>query len=104
MSTKKILERIKVLEEEKAKLMPLRKEEIFHVLNNSGGITLDNKLLAGLAIFASNPANKNSNFLRELAELGKTKIPSKSSRAIDKKANSKASIQQDANKKVQAHG
>ena len=75
--TNRILEKIKILEAEKARLLPLRKEEIFSVLEVSGGLTLDNRLLAGLAMYASNPANSNSSLLRELSELGKKAIPSK---------------------------
>jgi hypothetical protein len=39
-TTNRVLEKIKALEIEKAKLLPLRKEEIFNVLQNSGGLTL----------------------------------------------------------------
>lgn len=79
-STKKILEKIQALEKERAKLLPLRKEEIWSVLEASGGLTLDNRLLAGLAIYASNPANKDSTLLKELKELGTKKIPSNRNR------------------------
>jgi len=94
--TNKILEKIKALEIERAKLLPLRKEEIFNVLEHCNGLTLDNKLLAGLAIYAANPANSDSNLLRELAELGKTKIPSRRNRASVKKANKAIDIQSNA--------
>ena len=57
-----ILKKIKELEAEKARLLPLRKEEIFNVLHAAGGLVLDNKLLAGLAIYTSNPENTESEF------------------------------------------
>ena len=102
--TNRILEKIKALEVEKAKLLPLRKEEIFAVLENSGGLTLDNKLLAGLAIYAANPKNSESNLLRELAELGKTKIPSNRSGASATKANKANTVQPNTNSKSASHG
>jgi hypothetical protein len=74
--TSRILEKIKALEEEKARLLPLRIEEIVNVLQSNGGLTLDNRLLAGLAIYANNPANAASGLLIELMQLGQTKIPS----------------------------
>lgn len=49
-NTKKILEKIKALEIERSKLLTLRKDEIWNVLEASGGLTLDNKLLAGLSL------------------------------------------------------
>ena len=74
--TSKILEKIRALEEEKAKLLPYRIEEIVNVLQLNGGLTLDNRLLAGLAIYANNPVNASSGLLKELMQLGQTKIPS----------------------------
>jgi hypothetical protein len=101
--TNRILEKIKALEIEKAKLLPLRKDEIFQVLENSG-LTLDNKLLAGLAIYAANPKNSESNLLRELLELGRSKIPSNRSGSGATKANKGAAVQQDTNSKSASHG
>ena len=74
--TSRILEKIKALEEEKARLLPLRIEEIVNVLQSNGGLTLDNRLLAGLAIYANNPVNAAPSLLKELIQLGQTKIPS----------------------------
>lgn len=102
--TNRILEKIKLLEEEKARLLPLRKEEIFYVLQSNGGLTLDNKLLAGLAIHAANPTNATSNILRELAELGAGKIPSRSIKGAVKKQDTKLALQPNTDKKEKAHG
>ena len=102
--TRRILERIRALEIEKAKLLPLRKEEIFNVLEKCNGLTIDNKLLAGLAIYANNPANADSSFLRELAELGKSKIPSNRNRSVTSKANKRVAVQQDTNTQKKAYG
>ena len=104
--TNRILEKIRALELEKAKLLPLRKEEIFDVLQNNGGLTLDNKLLAGLAIYAANPKNSDSNLLRELAELGRTKIPSRGSRnqVNIKKENKGSAVQSNTSSQGASHG
>jgi len=110
----KILERIKALEEEKKELLPLRKEEIFDVLQASGGLTLDNHLLAGLAVYVSDSKNNSSNFLRELVELGKSAMPSRRPntrkagaakvRANIKADNQGSAISANAAEKVKAHG
>ena len=92
-NAKRILEKIKALELEKAKLLPLRKEEIWNVLEASGGLTLDNRLLAGLAIYASNPANKDSTLLKELQEIGTKKIPSNRNRKAAKNQNQTDNVQ-----------
>ena len=105
--TNRILEKIKALAIEKAKLLPLRKEEMFNVLQNNGGLTLDNKLLAGLAIYAANPKNSESNLLRELSELGRTKIPSTKgnrNRVDIKKANKATPVQSNTDSENASHG
>ncbi len=88
--TEKILQRIKLLEGEKTKLLNLRKEEIFNVLQLSGGLALDNRLLSGLAIYAANFANYKSDFLEELRNLGQSKAPSRKNRNIVKTTNQDA--------------
>ena len=103
-NTKKILEKIKLLEAEKARLLPLRKEEIFKILYTAGGLALDNKLLAGFAVYASNPENAESNFLRELSKLGKGKIPSRKSRSSFKAVGANSTIQPNTTKKEKANG
>jgi len=103
-NTTRILKKIKELEAEKARLLPLRKEEIFNVLHAAGGLALDNKLLAGLAVYASNPENAESSFLRELSELGKSKMPSRKSRSGLKAIGANSTIQSNAVKKEKAHG
>ena len=103
-ATNRILEKIKALEIERAKLLPLRKEEIFAILQSNGGLTLDNKLLAGLAIYAANPKNSESNLLRELAELGKTKIPSSGTRGGVKKTSKANTLQSNTNSQGASHG
>jgi hypothetical protein len=102
--TNRILEKMKMLEAEKARLLPLRKEEIFHVLQSNGGLTLDNRLLAGLAIYAANPVNATSNILRELIELGGNKMPSKGNKNIIKTPNPKLALSPNTDKKEKAHG
>jgi hypothetical protein len=103
-NTNQILEKIKALEVEKARLLPLRKEEILQVLEHNNGLVIDNRLLAGLAIYAANPANAGSNLLRELSELGKKKIPSKRRRADSKKNSAGDAVQQSTDTKEKAHG
>ena len=75
MNSRDIQAKIKKLEEEKAKLLPLRKEEIFNVLQASGGLGLDNSLIAGLSIYADSDEGKKSQFLKDLAKLGKKYLP-----------------------------
>ena len=112
--TSRILEKIKALEEEKARLLPLRIEEIVKVLQSNGGLTLDNRLLAGLAIYANNPVNATSGLLMELMKLGQTKIPSSKLpsnklpssklRGGSKSSNTNTALQSVAVKEEKAHG
>lgn len=107
--TSRILEKIKALEEEKARLLPLRIEEIVNVLQSNGGLTLDNRLLAGLAIYANNPANAASGLLIELMQLGQTKIPSNklhTNKLLNgaTPSNKKAALQSVTVKEEKAHG
>lgn len=102
-NTKKILEKIQALEIERAKLLSLRKEEIWNVLEASGGLTLDNKLLAGLAIHVSNPANSNSKLTKELKALGDRAFPSRN-RKNNKKQDEKATLPASSTKEGSAHG
>lgn len=113
-NTTRILERIKALEKEQEKLLPLRKEEIFNVLQAAGGLTLDNKLLAGLAVYVSDSANHSSEFLRELSELGKRAMPSRRSNVRKasavkgshgaKACNQGSSVSANTAKEAEAHG
>ena len=75
--TNKILAKIRALEEEKAKLIPLRKEEIWGVLVDSGGLTIDNRLLAGLAVYANENSGREDSFLENLRVIGSKVLPSK---------------------------
>ncbi len=73
---KTIEERIKQLEQEKAQLVQERSQEISNIIIKYGGIGLDNRLLAGFTIFATDEVNQNSEFLKKILELGKEiKIP-----------------------------
>lgn len=73
---KTIEERIKQLEQQKVQLVQERSKEISNIIIKYGGIGLDDRLLAGFAIFATNEVNKNSDFLVQILELGKElKIP-----------------------------
>jgi hypothetical protein len=73
----KIIEkRIKQLEQQKAQLVHERSQEIANIIIKYGGIGLDDRLLAGFTIFATDEANKNSEFLNQILGLAKeTKIP-----------------------------
>ena len=112
--TSRILEKIKALEEEKARLLPLRIEEIVNVLQSNGGLTLDNRLLAGLAIYANNPVNAASGLLMELMKLGQTKMPSSKLpsnklhgnklRGGSKSSNTDTALQSVTVKEEKAHG
>ena len=76
-------------EEELEALMLHRKEEIFNVLKSSGGILLDNRLLAGFAMYAESEEGKESQFLKQLAELGGKYLP-RQQKGKDKNAAKKA--------------
>jgi hypothetical protein len=102
--TSRILEKIKALEDEKARLLPLRIEEIVNVLQSNDGLTLDNRLLAGLAVYANNPANASSSLLMELIRLGQTKIPSNKLCKYAPAKNRVTTLQSDAIKKENANG
>ncbi len=102
--TSRILEKIKALEEEKARLLPLRIEEIVNVLQANNGLTLDNRLLAGLAIYANKPANAASSLLKELIQLGQTKIPSNKLCNGAKSSNTNSALQSVAAKEEKANG
>lgn len=102
-NTKKILEKIKALEIERSKLLTLRKDEIWNVLEASGGLTLDNKLLAGLAIYAGNPANTNSGLLKELKALADSAFPSRN-RKNNKKQDGKTAVLEGSTKEGASHG
>ncbi len=82
--------KIKELEEQKAKLLLLRKEEIFNVLEKAGGLALDNRLLAGLAVYALEEGGESNAFLKELYNLGERKIPSKRRNVTRDKSSSTA--------------
>ena len=107
--TSRILEKIKALEEEKASLLPKRIEEVVNVLQSNGGLTLDDRLLAGLDIYANNPANATSGLIMELMKLGQTKIPSNKSPSnkLCNEAtprNTNTALQSNAVKEEKAHG
>jgi hypothetical protein len=75
---KTLQERIKELEKQRKELVQWRKNEIFEVINANGGICLDNRLLAGLAIYASMEENRNDAFLEKLKEIdSKATFPSR---------------------------
>lgn len=77
-AVKTILEKIELLEAQKAELIALRKHEIFDVVKNAGGIGLDNRILAGLVLYAVDPANQNSEAMLQIKEEGlKLKFPGK---------------------------
>jgi hypothetical protein len=85
---KTLQERIKELEKQRKELVQWRKNEIFEVINANGGICLDNRLLAGLAIYASMEENRNDAFLEKLKEIGsKATFPSRRKKPDTKSGN-----------------
>ena len=87
-ASKSLQERIWELEKQKTELLEKRKEEIFEVLNANSGICLDNRLLAGFALYASSEENKNDVFLAKLKEIGaKGKFPSRGKKPHTKSGN-----------------
>lgn len=77
-NVKTIHEKIKSLEEQKAKLIESRREEIADTVIKYGGLSIDNRLLAGFVSYASNEKNKNSEFLKMVLEVSRElKMPSR---------------------------
>lgn len=74
-NTKNIKAQIEDYEAKLAKLMEGRKEEIFNILKASGGVLIDNSILAGIAIYAATEGGKNNEFLKRLSELGSQYLP-----------------------------
>lgn len=95
--------KIKELEEQKAKLLLLRKEEIFNVLEKAGGLALDNRLLAGLAVYALEEDGASNAFLKELYDLGESKIPSKRRKAAGDKSSGTALEENSSSNSVSAN-
>ena len=102
-NTHSINAKIKELEEQKAKLLLLRKEEIFNVLEKSGGLALDNRLLAGLAVYALEEDGESNTFLKELYNLGERKIPSKRRKGAKDKSSSKALKESNSSNAISAN-
>ncbi|MBP7189654.1 MAG: hypothetical protein KA998_00190 [Rickettsiaceae bacterium] len=76
--SKTIFDKINELEKQKEQLLLMRKEEIFEVVKASGGMAIDNRLLAGFILYALSPENKTDEFLQRMKDLGeKAKFPSK---------------------------
>ena len=69
------------LEKQKQQLIVQRKEEIGRIFEQIGGLTLDNRLLKGLVLYAQDPKHKESDVLKTLIEFGSKKRPSRSSSA-----------------------
>ena len=87
-AVKTLQERIKELEKQRKELVQWRKNEIFEVINANGGICLYNRLLAGLAIYASMEENRNDAFLEKLKEIGsKATFPSRRKKSGTKSGN-----------------
>ena len=78
INTKTIHEKIKSLDEQKAKLMESRRDEIADTVIKYGGLAIDNRLLAGFVAYAGDEKNKNSEFLKQMLEVSKElKMPSR---------------------------
>ena len=77
-NVKTIHEKLKSLEEQRAKLMNARRDEIADTVIKYGGLALDNRLLAGFVSYASSEDNKNSEILKQMLEVSKKlKMPSR---------------------------
>lgn len=75
----KYQEKIEEFKNLQKEVLPERKEEISNIICENNGIFLDNRVIAGFALFASSRDNKNHPILKEFIELGKNKTPSKRS-------------------------
>lgn len=101
----KIQAKIKALEEQMENCLPARKEEIFEILKANDGIMIDDRILAGFAIYANSKDPKSNSFLKELYELGKGKIPSKrSAPKSNKKTDVTNKVSANTEEKKEANG
>lgn len=65
-NTSTITEKIQKLEEQKQNLITKRKEEILKIIEATGSLTIDDKLLAGLLLFLRDDKNNNHPIFDEL--------------------------------------
>jgi uncharacterized protein (UPF0335 family) len=78
-------EKLQKLEEEKAKLIEKRQQEILKLISDAGALDVDNKILTSILLFLKNPENKNHPLIQEITTLGKakTKIPSRATKEVE---------------------
>ena len=68
-------------------LITSRKNELAELIMRSGGLALDNRLIAGFVAYATNGENKDSEILQQLLEVGKKlKLPSKGTKQSKKRS------------------
>ena len=65
------------LEQERETLLAKRKEEIFNLFIKYNAMTIDDKLLIGFLLFATNPDNKKHLNLQQFKDLALAKTPRK---------------------------
>lgn len=78
MKENEILAKIQNLEKQKEEIIKSRLEEIGEIILKTGGVALDNRIIAGFCVFASDKKNEDSPILKKLLELGKDiKLPTR---------------------------
>jgi hypothetical protein len=70
-------EKLTKLEKEKESLLNRRKDELFNIFTAHSSITIDDKLLIGFLLFATNSDNKDHAILKQFKELALAKTPRK---------------------------
>lgn len=73
-------EQIKLLEDKKEKLLDKRRAEILKIIERTGSLEIDDRILAGALLFLGDTKNKNHHILKEFESY----IPA-SKKAIDTK-------------------
>ncbi|MDF2964725.1 MAG: hypothetical protein K0Q51_113 [Rickettsiaceae bacterium] len=78
-------EKLQKLQEEQAKLIEKRQQEILKIIADTGALDIDNKTLTSLLLFLKKPENKEHPFVKELTTLNaaKKKTPSRVSKEAE---------------------
>ena len=87
-NTATIFEKIQKLEEQKQNLIKKRKEEILKIIEATGSLTINDRLLASLLLFLKDDKNKNHQIFQELNSYLPKENPNRSKNSnINGKAN-----------------
>ncbi|NDB81890.1 MAG: hypothetical protein EB127_03985 [Alphaproteobacteria bacterium] len=90
-NVKSITERLEALEKQKNDLIASRRKELLNIIEASGALTIDDKLLVGILLFLRDEKNKNHPVMEEFkAYLGATRVKKSVEVKVDKVDKSEA--------------